>query len=75
MNLTQLVDRIETFRFDYFDYKQITVHTGGDSWEEIVDVVWCQECDQYHIISETTETEFDRERRTSRQRISKGEIE
>jgi hypothetical protein len=32
--------------------KKITVHTGGNSWEEIVDVVWCQECDQFHIISE-----------------------
>lgn len=30
----------------------ITVHTGGDSWEQIVDVVFCQGCNQYHIISE-----------------------
>jgi len=30
----------------------ITVHTGGDSWEQIVDVVYCQQCNQYHIISE-----------------------
>lgn len=30
----------------------VTVHTGGDSWEQIVDVVFCQECNQYHIISE-----------------------
>lgn len=32
--------------------KKITVHTGGHNWEEIENVVWCQECDQYHLISE-----------------------
>jgi hypothetical protein len=30
----------------------VTIHTGGDSWEDIVDIVFCQECAQYHIISE-----------------------
>jgi hypothetical protein len=33
-------------------FTPITVHTGGDNWEEIVEVVYCDECKQYHIISE-----------------------
>jgi hypothetical protein len=41
------VDEVSMYR------KLITVHTGGKSWEAIVDVVWCQECDQFHIISES----------------------
>ena len=32
--------------------KLVTVHTGGRTWEKILEIVWCQECDQYHIISE-----------------------
>ena len=30
----------------------VTVHLGGKKWEDVVDVVFCQECTQIHIIAE-----------------------
>lgn len=55
MNLHKLLIVLENKEDDTtveFSRKEITVHTGGNNWEEIVEVVFCPECDQYHIISE-----------------------
>ena len=52
MQLIELVNRLDAnLGYDH-DQVEITVHTGGHEWEEIVDVVYCDECKQYHIISE-----------------------
>lgn len=50
MDVGNLSDKLEDAVSNWS--KPITVHTGGNNWEAILDVVYCQECDQYHIISE-----------------------
>jgi hypothetical protein len=45
--------RINDIVREFFVYssKLITINVGN-GFEEIVDVVFCQECDQWHIVSE-----------------------
>lgn len=52
MNISELDNKISSLLGYNLDHIPITVHTGSHDWEEIVDVVYCQECHQYHIISE-----------------------
>lgn len=33
----------------------VTVQTGNHRWEEVVDLVYCEGCNQYHVISEAIE--------------------
>jgi hypothetical protein len=51
MELVEFSVKIDNLLDMGFD-RPITVHTGGHTWENIVDVVFCQECNQYHIIAE-----------------------
>lgn len=55
MNIDRLLEKLDrqlNSTLIEMKRKSITVHIGGHNWETIVDVVFCQECDQYHIISE-----------------------
>lgn len=56
MNLVEFVKLLCKNLGSGHDHLAMTVHTGGNNWEDIVDIAFCMECKQYHIISEKRES-------------------
>ena len=51
MNIREFSDRVDEL-LDFGPDVAVTVHTGGHNWEDVEEVIYCQECNQLHIISE-----------------------